>query len=204
MRHPNLTFRCLSRSERDIYHSITVENGQVMCSCTGTDWCSHIDATLIEGEREMVPFEEWDTADQAQEIIRGRVHAPAHWKAHWREDRIWRGLAVPRKTLMERAINEGRPTICFIGQGSLGTRQDYIEEASDLGWQVVESPSSLVTLVVADPRRRNTRRAVLAIDMDLPIISFSDWEEAAYDFTETVLDAIERLRPTSPDQLEAA
>lgn len=166
-----------------------------MCSCTGTDWCSHIDATLVAGEREMVPFEEWDIADAAQHAMAGRIIPPRHWKAHWREDKIWRSLATPRKTPMELAIAAGKPTICFIGGGSLGTRSDYADEAADLGWAVIDTPSPLVTLVVADPRKINTRRGCLAVDMDLPLLSYEDWHELAYEFTEEVLDAIERQRP---------
>lgn len=148
----------------------------------------------------MVPFEEWDTVDEAQENIAGMISIPAKWKAHWKEDKIWRGLAEPRKTVMERAIQKGKPTLCFIGHGQLGNRSDYVEEATDLGWQVIDNPNPLLTLVIQNPDRIKTKRALLAEELNLPIISFHEWDHLAYDFTEAVLEAIDSCRPqAAPD-----
>lgn len=191
MLRPTLTFRCASRSDRDELHTITVENQTVLCSCIGTEWCSHIEATLIYGERHMVPFEEWDTVDQAQSFLSGLLRAPSHWKAHWLEDKIWRGLAQPRQTAMDRALRSRSPTICFIGCGNLGTRHDYAVEAEHLGWTVIDTPTKLVTLAVCSEQAFTSKRARSAIDLDIPFLSYADWEAHAFDFTEQILDRIE-------------
>lgn len=198
MRKLALTFRCASRSDRRELHTITVEGNSALCSCTGTEWCSHIEATLVDGERNMIPFEEWDTADQAQQLLAGSLIPPRSWKAHWREDRVWRGLAEPRKTNTQKAIQAGRPLICFIGEGQLGNRSDYIEEATGLGWTTVDNPSELVTLVVVSERASSTKRATLAKKLNLPMLLFHEWDEHAYDFTEKILEAIQECRPSEP------
>lgn len=194
MQHPSVTFRCLSRSDRHDLHTITVEARTALCSCVGTEWCSHIEATLLYGERHMVPFEEWDIADQAQSIMRRQLSAPAGWKAHWLDDKVWRGLAVPRKSAITRAIEAACPTICFIGEGNLGNRSDYAQEAQYLGWHVIETPTSLLTLVVCSPNAVTSKRAQSAADLDLPVISYDDWDEHAFDITELMLARIDELR----------
>src|SRR3546814_15341481 len=67
-----MTYHCASRSDRQDLHTITVENMTVLCSCVGTEWCSHIDATLKHGERHMVPFEEWDIAEDRKSVDAGK------------------------------------------------------------------------------------------------------------------------------------
>lgn len=200
MRPLVLTYRCSSRSERREYHTISVEDGKVMCSCVGTHWCSHIHATLVDGERNMVPFIEWDTVDQAQRLLCGKIQPPEGWKAHWRNDKIWRGIAQRRPSPMDKALSAGKPTICFIGEGALGTRSDYIEEAIDLGWYVLENPHRLLTLMVCNPRRIRTRKAETAISLGLPMLAFADWDNYAYDFTETIIDALDTYR-SSPENI---
>jgi hypothetical protein len=168
----------------------------VLCSCIGTEWCSHIDATLKHGERHMVPFEEWDIADDAQRLLRGTLRPPPSWKAHWLDDKIWRGLAVPRKTAIARAIAAGRPTICFIGDGQLGNRFDYAQEARHLGWSVMEAPVKLLTLAICADAARTSKRAQSAANLSLPVLSYQDWEEHAFDITELMLSRIEELQAT--------
>src|SRR3546814_18247543 len=87
-RSQTMTYHCASRSDRQDLHTITVENMTVLCSCVGTEWCSHIDATLKHGERHMVPFEEWDIADEAQILMANILRRPPNWKAHWLEAKV--------------------------------------------------------------------------------------------------------------------
>lgn len=204
MRDHAITFRCFSRSE-PTPHSIKVEPGNVLCSCNGTNWCSHIDATLLAGEREMVPFEDWDIADFAQRLASTWLQPPQDWKASWRDDKIWRGLATRRLTKVEQAVQAGRPMICFIGSGSLGSRADYLEEARDLGWEPMTTIHPDVTLVVHGPRGLASRAGQKATELNLPCLSFDEWDEHAYDITEQVLDRIEALtlRPIPRDEQAA-
>lgn len=192
MPHPILTYRCYSRSDIAEFHNIKVENSTVLCSCQGTDWCSHIDATLIHGEREMVPFEEWDIVDQAQALIGNAIRAPKGWKAHWRHDKRWRGQPT-RKSAVQKAISAQKPTICFIGRGPMGSRRDYIEDATHFGWQPVEHPTRLVTLVVTDHLTADTRKAQIAESLNLPRISFETWQEQSSEITRAVFAEIGSL-----------
>lgn len=194
MSQPTLSYHCVSRSERNELHTITVENGTVLCSCVGTEWCSHIEATLIYGESHMVPFEQWDTVRQARQFTKGLLHSPPDWKGHWQEDKVWRGLAPPRKSAMTRAIEAGRPTICFIGNGQLGSRFDYAQEATSLGWEVFEAPTKLLTLAICADNAVSSKKALTANRLSLPILPYDDWEEYTYEFTEQILDRIESYR----------
>src|SRR3546814_5806432 len=96
-----------------------------------------------------------------------------------REDKVWRGLAKPRKSAIARAIAAGRPTICFIGDGQLGNRFDYAQEARHLGWSVMEAPVKLLTLAICSDTARSSKRAQAAAHLELPILSYEDWEENA-------------------------
>src|SRR3546814_16810755 len=107
----------------------------------------------------MVPFEEWDIADEAQILMANILRRPPNWKAHWLEDKVWRGLAKPRKSAIARAIAAGRPTICFIGDGQLGNRFDYAQEARNLGWSVMEAPVTLLTLAICFDTARTSKRS---------------------------------------------
>src|SRR3546814_13282197 len=96
-----------------------------------------------------------------------------------REDKVWRGLAKPRKSAIARAIAAGRPTICFIGDGQLGNRFDYAQEARHLGWSVMEAPVKLLTLAICSDTARSSKRAQAAAHLELPILSYRSKERRA-------------------------
>lgn len=198
MHHPTLMFRCESRSEANLYHTIRIQNHIPLCTCLGTHWCSHIDATLYRGERHMVPFEEWDIADQAQQLLAGRLRPPPHWRAHWQGDKVWRGLAKPRPNASRITARSGKPTICFVGRGKRGSRAHYAEQATKLGWAVVPSPSPWTTLVVCATAAKSTRNAQVAMDLRLPMLPFTDWDEAAADLSEMINAAIRAQHSGAP------
>src|SRR3546814_13424804 len=77
-----------------------------------------------------------------------------------------------------------RSTICFIGDGQLGNRFDYAQEARHLGWSVMEAPVKLLTLAICSDTARSSKRAQAAAHLELPILSYEDWEENAFDITE--------------------
>ena len=189
----DIVFRCAGRKDRHAMHVINVGMRTATCSCNGVDWCSHIDATLVAGERHMVPSEDRRNADRAMRRLKGRIHPPSEWQAAWREDKVWRGLAPPRTGEKERMIWDGRPTICFVGQGSAGNREEYVDHAASLGWKVVERPTSLTTMVVSSDTEATTARARDARDHGLPIIDHDQWDEWCYDITNAVMERIEKL-----------
>jgi hypothetical protein len=186
-----IEFRCAGRRDRRAMHVISVSGGMATCSCNGVDWCSHIDATLVAGERHMVPEEDRARADAARRRLRGRIHAPADWQATWREDRVWRGLAPPRSGERERMIWDGRPTVCFIGSGTAGNREEYVDHAASLGWRVVERPMGLTTLVVSSDTEGMTARGRDARELGLPTIMPDQWDEWCYDMTNAIMERIE-------------
>src|SRR3546814_6616888 len=59
-------------------------------------------------------------ADEAQILMANILRRPPNWKAHWLEDKVWRGLAKPRKSAIARAIAAGRPMICRSEERSVG------------------------------------------------------------------------------------
>jgi hypothetical protein len=186
-------FRCMGRSDRNEVHVVVVEGVEPTCSCQGVHWCSHIDATLVCGERFMVPAEDRHIADAAQRAVRGHVGPPTDWQASWKEDRVWRGLSAPRSDERMRMRLDGRPTICFVGAGSAGTKPDYEEGAETLGWKCVDRPNPYTTMVVCSAAGEATRSGVDAIVLELPMITHDQWDEWQYDVTNAVLDEIERL-----------
>lgn len=188
-----IEFRCRGRTDRSETHVIRVHAGKVLCSCQGVDWCSHIDATLVAGERAMVPPEDRRSADRAMRLMQGRIHAPEGWLASWREDRVWRGQAPARGDEGARMRIDGRPTILFLGSGGGGNRDEYVEHAGSLGWRVVERPTPLTTIVVSSAEAMGSRRGDLAQLLSLPIVTHGDWDEWCYDMTNAVLDRIEEL-----------
>ena len=194
-----ISFRCRGRSDRSETHVIAVRGTRAICSCNGVDWCSHIDATLVAGERFMVPAEDRRTADAAQRRVAEVIQAPEGWQATWREDKVWRGLAAPRSDERGRMRIDGRPVICFVGAGPAGTKPDYEEAAETLGWRTVERPTKLTTMVVASPGTNMTKAMIDADKHGLQHIAHEDWDEWQYDFTNAVLDRIDELRLEDPD-----
>lgn len=188
-----IEFRCRGRTDRDEVHVISVTGGRVLCSCQGVDWCSHIDATLVAGERAMVPEEDRREADAAMRIMKGRLGPPEGWQASWRDDKVWRGLSPARGDEGAKMRLDGRPTVLFLGSGPAGNRAEYMEHAMSLGWRVVEQPTPLTTMVVSSDKGLSTRRGDLAQLMSLPIIDHLGWDEWCYDMTNIVFDRIEEL-----------
>lgn len=187
----DIVFRCAGRKDRRAMHVISVSNRGVTCSCHGVDWCSHIDATLVAGERHMVPEEDRPAADRARRRMKGRIGPPPGWLATWRDDRVWRGLAPPRSGERERMAWDGRPTVCFIGPGPSGNRDEYVDHAASLGWRVLERPTAYTTLVVSSDPAATTARARDARDLNLPTIDPDQWDEWCYDMTNAVMERIE-------------
>src|SRR3546814_11156389 len=109
------------------------------------------------------------------------LRRPPNWKAHWLEDKVWRGLAKPRKSAIASAIAAGRPTICFIGAGQLGNRFDYAQEARHLGWSVMEAPVNLLTLAICSDTARSRKRE----QVDAPLETGREaWRERGWQYGE--------------------
>src|SRR3546814_19866350 len=84
--------------------------------------------------------------------------------------------------------------ICFLGDGQFGNCFDYAQESLHLGWSVMEAPVKLLTLAICSDTARSSKRAQAAAHLELPILSYEDWEENAFDITELITARIEAIR----------
>lgn len=167
------SFRVRSMSE-DAWHVVLVPlEGHVVCSCAGVSWCSHIDATLVAGERAMVPPEEHGEANRAQIAARGRIGAPDGWQAHWRTNRRWRGLPPARITMLDRSRREGMPMMSLEGRG--GERRLVEQISREAGWMVSPFPVRGCLFHVAPETDTTTRAAEQARAAGIPIATYSEW-----------------------------
>ena len=185
-----IKFRCRAKTD-DAFRVITVDPGlkAASCDCDGFDgfFCAHIDATLLAGERFMVPDEDRNLADRAMAIVLGRIPIPFDWKASWRKNNVWRGLSAPRgprqRADMKDAFGDdyySRPKVCFTGTGPC-SRKDLLQQARDAGWQAVEKFQSEIKLLVAEDPTRNTSKLMQARKLAIPVLSYEEWSELSAD-----------------------
>lgn len=168
-------FRCKSMTYDEYHHIEVPAAGYITCSCQGASWCSHIEATLVCGERAMVPPEDRLEADKAQVIARGRLHAPEDWKAVWRANRKWRGLP-PRETKAMSILRGGRPVVSMEGRGKLRSQAEQIAQENQ--WEVVSSPSRGVLVHVTD-RPDGNPRIEQARKLDILVLTHDEWPRIA-------------------------
>jgi len=178
-----ICFRCKSKST-DEFRTITVElkTGEAWCDCDSfTIICSHIDATLVAGERHMVPPEDRQIADQAMAATSGKIQIPSDWKGSWRKRSVWRGLAAPRPSRDVNALTKefgtdyyARPKVCFTGTGPI-SRKDLLQVAREAGWQAVDEYQVGLKVLVAEDPTRNTNKLKQARKHAVPILSYEEW-----------------------------
>lgn len=184
----SFSFRCRSMSE-DLWHVILVpQRGHVVCSCLGQSWCSHIDATLVAGERAMVPAEEHAEANRAQIAARGRIGPTEGWKADWRNNRRWRGLPPARITALESSRRQGLPMMSIEGRGR--GRRETVERSRDAGWMVVDEPVRGCLFHVAPDAASESRAAERARRDGIPIASYEEWATLAAELAPVMKHAI--------------
>lgn len=176
----SISFQVASKSEAGFFHTVTVEwpGPTSSCECGGFDGtiCSHIDATLVAGERFMVPKADRARTDEAMKAIAGRINIPETWKASWRRNYEWRGLPTRSIGRHKRpAVGlSGKPIVCFTG-AMPRPRKELFQEAEATGWETVDRPHpSITVLVAADPNGRSNKLQ-FARECGIPILSFEDW-----------------------------
>lgn len=183
------SYRVRSMTE-DVWHVILVpEDGHVICSCAGVNWCSHIDATLIAGERAMVPEEERGEANRAQIAARGRLQAPEGWQAHWRSNRKWRGLPPARITMVHRSRKTGKPVMSIEGRGN--ERRRIAEMSQESGWLISPRPVAGCLFHIAPNIEEDSSSKERARQMGIPIASYSEWDGLAAQLAEVLSHEIQ-------------
>ncbi len=167
-------FRVRRISEPGWHHIMVPQQGHVICSCNGESWCSHIDATLLSGERHMVHQEDRQIANKAQVLAKGRIAPTDKWRANWRNNRRWRGL--PKKeTMAERIINAGEP-VCSV-EGKTKDRHLATQIATDHGWRVVSRPTKGV--IVHITTNKESRASEHASGLNIMVVSLDEWPNIA-------------------------
>lgn len=176
-----ISFRVASKSEPGSFHVVSVRwPGPVaICQCGGFNGsiCSHIDATLIAGERFMVPEEDRARADNAMKVMAGQIAVPETWKASWRWNYEWRGLPT-RKIGRERraAVGlSGKPIVCFTGSMPRARKELLLQEAEAAGWETVDRPHPSITVLVAADPNGGSNKLQFARECAIPILNFEDW-----------------------------
>jgi hypothetical protein len=171
------TFRCASISEEGYFHSIEVPaQGHIQCTCMGQSWCSHIEATLVAGERHMVPPEDRIIADKAQIAAKGRIGPTAEWKSNWRIHRRWRGLPA-RQSAAQKLMHLGNPVVSIEGRPTL--RRKSLEIAELYEWYVNPRPSKGVLIHVVEDKESTTQAAEHARQLGLMIATHEEWATIA-------------------------
>jgi len=170
-----VSFRCRSMTYDEYHHILVPEKGHVVCSCQGVDWCSHIEATLVYGERYMVPPEDRADANRAQIMARGKIEEPKDWKADWRNNRRWRGLPVKEPKAYEMLM-KGIPVASFQGMGLV--RKEAVKIAEENGWEVVSNPTrGVIVHVVLDGKK--TDRSKHAEHIGALLVDGNEWPAMA-------------------------
>lgn len=167
--------RVRSMSE-DRWHSIEVEPSIATCSCMGLNWCSHIDAVLMCGERYMVHPEDRKTTDKVAAIIRPKLIADPEWKAHWRSNRRWRGLPV-RRSRAEELLHQGMPVVSVEGTKTQRTQASAIAE--EHGWAVTTSASKGCLVHISRNPDGDSTQTNHARRLGIMITSHEDWPTIA-------------------------
>ncbi|MDH6235137.1 hypothetical protein M2281_005759 [Mesorhizobium soli] len=173
-----IKFRCVSQRFADVYYEISAGSKSCSCQCDGyfEGWCSHIDATIVCGERAMVHPDDLDLAARASARLRGKLKAPDDWKASWRRNMRWRGLAT-RKFVPSTVGLSGRPVVCFTGAMDR-PRKEFLAEAEKSGWEPVNRVHSKITVMVSSDPHSATAKMDFARWRGIPILSPEEWEEA--------------------------
>ena len=179
-------FRVVSWSEPGRLHKVTA-GVSVHCDCTGfgiSNFCRHIDATLVSGERFMVHEDDRAVADQAMKAMAGKLVPPEGWQATWRRDYRWRGLHRKRPSINPRT--SGKPLVAFTGtlrgpDGIIRLKKFWKAEAKANGWDVADSPSPFTDVLVAEDPMSGSAKLRTALANFTVIVSADEWPELMRD-----------------------
>lgn len=179
----SISFRCAAKTEPGAFRTIVVfwPGPKAACNCAGFNGaiCSHIDATLLAGERAMVPAADRDAAGRAMQAITGLITVPPDWKASWRKDYAWRGL--PTRTHRQPRIGlSGRPIVCFTGSMPK-PRGQLLRDADTSGWETVDRPHSKIRILVAADPNGPSAKLSYAREKGIPILTLAEWTSLTTD-----------------------
>jgi hypothetical protein len=170
-----IIIRVRAKTYGDGHRELRVSNDglTVDCNCGGflSGFCSHIDAVLLAGEREMVFEDDNAFADQATALVSGKLEAPDDWKASWRGNMRWRGLSRSGAR-RQRVRQSGKPLVCFTGGKD---RAGWTSEAQARGWDTIDTPSRFIDVLVAGDPTANSRKLSAARQNGTAIVTYDEW-----------------------------
>lgn len=179
----DLHFECASMSIEGHFYRIALDGAEVRCDCGGYSlrWCSHIEATLVYGERGMVRPEHRERADAVMAAAaKFSFAAPPEWKAAWRKLLRWRGL-TPTRVFHPSTVGEsGRPVVCFTG-AMPRPRKELAAEAENAGWEVIDGPHRLTAVLVAMDLNGKSGKLQFARRHGIPIVPLDLWQAVMSD-----------------------
>lgn len=209
-----LSFFCKSpvKDARPYQIVFDTETDDLSCSCqhfTKAKFCSHIDATLIAGERAMIEEEDQPIADEIMTILQQKkkaISVPDDWKASWRADLEWRGFFEDKRATWYR---DGKkiPAVCFTGKDPKNpqkSRASYLKEAEAKGFHVSKLFCKSLNIVVAPSPLTNTNKVKGAAAWNIPVLSYDEWAlltadgEIVEDASEIKMDSA----PAAPDKVK--
>lgn len=181
-----VSFRVAAKTEPGEFRTITMAvtgegEAEISCDC-GNDFCAHIDATLVVGERAMVPPEDRAKADLIMNMSKGQIIPPKDWKRSWWRDYKWRDVVGTRQVNhppgwkpAPMAGSTGKPVVCFTGQGPK-QRRELVGEAKASGWDTTNNPTAQIKVLVAEDPNGNSRKLEFAREFGIPIITYDEWQ----------------------------
>lgn len=180
-----MIIRVRAKTEGGEHRQIMVDDEglTVKCDCGGfqNGFCAHIDAVLVAGERGMVVDEDYAIADTAMILMAKVIVTPDNWKASWRNNRSWRGLARTgaRRAKIRAA---GKPIVCFTGGKNAGRNRDaWMADAQSNGWETINSASRSTDVLVADDVYGSSGKLKAARQHGTMVVTYEDWHELMTD-----------------------
>jgi hypothetical protein len=173
-----LSFRCLSQSEPAKLWTICVSlpSLRVRCDCPGFNdigFCSHIDATLVAGERAMISEENRTVASELVQCLDGSIVVPPGWKSNWRRNLIWRGFGF--RASVRRGISPSEmPVVCFTGKFP-EPRKALVQRAERMGWEAIDRAHSKIDVLVAENAAWETNKLRFARECGISVLSYEEW-----------------------------
>ncbi|MPT48250.1 MAG: BRCT domain-containing protein [Sphingobium sp.] len=185
-----IEIRITAKTDDSSYRIIqyNTDTQKIHCDCVPPpwEWCAHVDAALVAGERFMVHPDDREKAD----IIMAQMPPltpPDGWKGSWRRNKEWRGLPptprrAPKANDTHAQLGEDletynrRPTVCFTGQFEIA-RGEMVKMAHSHGWRETSSVTQETMIVVASDPDGTSNKIRAARMNGISILSYTEWLE---------------------------
>lgn len=151
------------------------------CDCSTFEidrFCSHVDAALVVGAREMVHASDHWAADRCTEALKNIITVPDTWKRSWQRRPQWRRPEYrPDAPTRAAPIKQDmtKPAVCFTGQFDQ-SRSQMADEAQANGWVVFSSAAAGVSVLVTSDLKSSSNKIKAARQKGIRIVDYSQWQ----------------------------